>query len=260
MLQSYADHRYHTRTLRNLPDSANLHGLKIAVFTGAGISAESGIRTFRDANGLWENHRIEDVASPEGWARNLDLVLEFYNQRRKNLLEAKPNAAHIALAELEQHAEVHVITQNVDDLHERAGSGRVLHLHGELMMARSTCYPELRYRLQGWELKRGDCCEKGCQLRPDIVWFGEAVPAMDEAIRIVSDCDALLVAGTSLEVYPAAGLLHYTPVHARTWVVDLNRHSELNSDALRVINATAGVGVPQAIADILHTLQADHDR
>ena len=258
MPQSYADHRYHTRPIGNLPDCANLQGLKIAVFTGAGISAESGIRTFRDADGLWENHRIEDVASPEGWARNMDLVLEFYNQRRKNLLEAKPNAAHIALAELEQHAEVHVITQNVDDLHERAGSSRVLHLHGELMMARSTCDPELRYSLQGWELKKGDCCEKGCQLRPDIVWFGEAVPAMDEAIRIVSDCDALLVAGTSLEVYPAAGLLHYTPAHARTWVVDLNRHSELNSDALRVINATAGVGVPQAIADILHTLQADH--
>lgn len=236
-----------------------MQGLKIAVFTGAGISAESGIRTFRDADGLWENHRIEDVASPEAWARDMELVLEFYNQRRKNLLEAMPNAAHLALAALEKHADVHIITQNVDDLHERAGSSRVLHLHGELTMARSTCDPALRYRVAGWELKKGALCEKGCQLRPDIVWFGEAVPAMDEAIRIVSDCDALLVAGTSLEVYPAAGLLHFTPPHARTWVVDLNRHSEMNSDQLRVINAAAGIGVPQAIADILRTLQADHD-
>lgn len=260
MLQIYADCRYQTRPIGNLPDCTNLQGLKIAVFTGAGISAESGIRTFRDANGLWENHRIEDVASPEAWARNMELVLEFYNQRRKNLLQATPNAAHIALAELEKHANVQVITQNVDDLHERAGSSCVLHLHGELMMARSTCDPELRYRLEGWELKKGDCCEKGCQLRPDIVWFGEAVPAMDEAIRIVADCDALLVAGTSLEVYPAAGLLRFTPEHARTWVVDLNRHSELTSHTLRVINAGAGIGVPLAIADILTTLRSQDDR
>ena len=236
-----------------------MQGLKIAVFTGAGISAESGIRTFRDANGLWENHRIEDVASPEAWARDMELVLEFYNQRRKNLLEAMPNAAHLALAELEKHADVHIITQNVDDLHERAGSSRVLHLHGELTMARSTCDPALRYRVAGWELKKGDLCEKGCQLRPDIVWFGEPVPAMDEAISIVAACDALLVAGTSLEVYPAAGLLHFAPAYARTWVVDLNRHQHLNSSTLRVINEGAGKGVPAAINEILTFLQTISD-
>lgn len=236
----------------------NLQGLKIAVFTGAGISAESGIRTFRDANGLWENHSIEDVASPEGWARDMELVLEFYNQRRKNLLEAKPNAAHLALAALEHHAEVHVITQNIDDLHERAGSTRVLHLHGELRMARSTCDASLRYRIDGWELRKGDRCAKGCQLRPDIVWFGEAVPAMDEAIQTVSECDALLVVGTSLEVYPAAGLLHFTPAHARTWVVDLNRHDHLKSDVVRVIRESAGTGVPAAIDEMLTHLRAQH--
>jgi NAD-dependent deacetylase len=242
----------------NLLNCTNLQSLKIAVFTGAGISAESGISTFRDANGLWENHRIVDVASPEGWARNMELVLEFYNQRRKNLVEAQPNAAHLAIAALEKQAEVYVITQNVDDLHERAGSGQVLHLHGELMMARSTCAPELRYRLQGWELKRGDCCEKGCQLRPDIVWFGEAVPAMEEAIPLIANCDALLVVGTSLEVYPAAGLLHFTPAHARTWLVDPNRHSRLENEGIRVIAENAGTGVPLAIAQILSFAAKHH--
>src|ERR1035437_1122490 len=165
---------------------------KIIVLTGAGISAESGIKTFRDSGGLWEEHRIEDVATFEGWQRNPQLVLTFYNERRKQLLKTEPNAAHKALVELESKYDVQIITQNVDDLHERAGSKNVLHLHGELKKVRSTEDDNLVYELDGWELKLGDNCEKGSQLRPHIVWFGEAVPMIEPAVLLSQDADIFI--------------------------------------------------------------------
>ncbi len=161
---------------------------KLVVLTGAGISAESGIATFRDSGGLWEGHKVEDVATPEGWRRNPELVLEFYNQRRKQALTVKPNRGHQILAELENNFDVTIITQNVDDLHERAGSSHVIHLHGSLFESRSTKNPALKYAIEGWELKLGDVCELGSQLRPNIVWFGEAVPMMEVAADLASGC------------------------------------------------------------------------
>ncbi|MFN8277896.1 MAG: Sir2 family NAD-dependent protein deacetylase [Chitinophagales bacterium] len=180
---------------------------ELVVLTGAGISAESGIKTFRDSDGLWENHRIEDVASPEGWVRNKKLVLEFYNQRRRDVQRAKPNAAHLALAKLEDHFNVRIITQNVDDLHERAGSKQVMHLHGELLKVRSVNNDNLvlDWRTDLMETDRGP---DGAPLRPHIVWFGEDVPLIHTAAQWVSEADILLIIGTSLQVYPAAGLLH----------------------------------------------------
>lgn len=192
----------------------------LVVLTGAGISAESGIPTFRDAGGLWEGYRVEEVASPEGWRRNPGLVLDFYNQRRKKALEVQPNRGHAILAELESFFRVNVITQNVDNLHERAGSTRVLHLHGSLFESRSTVDESLVYPIQGWELKLGDRCEKGSQLRPNIVWFGELVPLIEEATRLVSKADLFLVVGTSLLVYPAAGLIHYAGYDVPKFLVD----------------------------------------
>lgn len=193
---------------------------KLVVLTGAGVSAESGIATFRGPGGLWEGHRVEDVASPEGWRKEPGLVLEFYNQRRKRALEVKPNRAHEILAELERDFDVTVITQNVDNLHERAGSSRVIHLHGSLFESRSTLDPSLVYPVKGWELKLGDECEKGSQLRPNIVWFGEAVPMMELAAEIASTAEIFLVVGTSMAVYPAAGLIDYVPDHVPKFVVD----------------------------------------
>jgi len=193
---------------------------KLVVFTGAGISAESGIRTFRDSGGLWEEHRVEDVATFEAWTRNRELVLNFYNQRRQQVMEAAPNRAHIVLAELQDQFDVQVITQNVDDLHERAGSRHVLHLHGEIMKARSTADSSLVYDLKNATLKTGDKCEKGSQLRPHIVWFGEMVPEMDRANRIASSADLFVVIGTSLNVYPAAGLLNFVPSFVPSWLLD----------------------------------------
>jgi NAD-dependent deacetylase len=192
------------------------------VLTGAGISAESGLKTFRDSDGLWEGHSIEDVATPMAWERNPGLVLEFYNQRRKQGITAEPNAAHRILAELEQHFDVQIITQNVDNLHEKAGSTHVLHLHGELMKARSTIDPNLVYDLKSWELNLGDTCELGSQLRPHIVWFYEDVPAIREAAEIASEADICLVVGTSLVVYPAAGLVDFVPSSSPIFVVDPN--------------------------------------
>src|ERR1035437_3298973 len=180
---------------------------KIVVLTGAGISAESGLKTFRDSGGLWEEHRIEDVATFEGWQRNPQLVLTFYNERRKQLINAEPNAAHKALVRLEQKYDVQIITQNVDDLHERAGSSKVLHLHGELKKVRSTIDDNLVYDLKGWELKMGDKCEKGSQLRPHIVWFGEAVPMIQLATVMIEKADFFFLIGPFLNVYPAALLL-----------------------------------------------------
>jgi NAD-dependent deacetylase len=193
---------------------------KLVVLSGAGISAESGIPTFRDAGGLWEGHKVEDVATPEGWRRNKELVLEFYNQRRKKALEVLPNRGHEILAELEKYFDVTIITQNVDHLHERAGSSRVIHLHGSLFESRSTCDETLVYPIKGWELKLGDKCEKGSQLRPHIVWFGEAVPMMERAAHIASEADVFVVVGTSMQVYPAAGLIDYVNHNVNKYLVD----------------------------------------
>jgi NAD-dependent deacetylase len=180
---------------------------KLVVLTGAGISAESGLKTFRDSDGLWNGHRIEEVATPEAWERQPSKVLEFYNERRRGLLEALPNEAHKALVSLEEHFDVQIITQNVDDLHERAGSKNVLHLHGELLKMRSTGDPELVYEILD-DISIGQLAEDGAQLRPDIVWFGEPVPRIEEAADIVSSADLFVIIGTSLQVYPAAGLIH----------------------------------------------------
>lgn len=195
---------------------------KLVVLTGAGISAESGLATFRDSGGLWEGYRVEDVATPEAWQRDPAQVLEFYNQRRKNALQVKPNRGHEILKELEDQFEVTIVTQNVDDLHERAGSGNVLHLHGSLFESRSTLDENLVYKINGWELKLGDRCERGSQLRPNIVWFGEMVPMIEVASRMAADADIFLVVGTSLVVYPAAGLIHYVRPEVPKFVVDPN--------------------------------------
>jgi NAD-dependent deacetylase len=222
---------------------------KIVVLTGAGISAESGISTFRDSNGLWENHRIEDVATPEGWMRNPALVLEFYNQRRKQLLDVSPNAGHKGLVELEQDFSVYIVTQNVDDLHERAGSTKVLHLHGELRKVRSERYPHLVY---DWEkdLNLGDFCARGSQLRPRIVWFGESVPMMEPAGMLAEEADIFVVVGTSLQVYPAAGLMHYAPTGIPVYYIDPK--PQLNYELQRMPNLTiieepASTGVQKLI-------------
>ncbi|MCF2443728.1 NAD-dependent deacylase [Dyadobacter sp. CY345] len=193
---------------------------KLVVLSGAGISAESGINTFRDSGGLWENHRIEDVATPEAWQKNPDLVLDFYNERRKQALSVKPNPAHYSLVELAKYFDVQIITQNVDNLHEVAGSSNVVHLHGELFKSESTKNPELVYDITSWELKKGDLCELGSQLRPHIVWFGEAVPMMDIAVEITEQADIFVVVGTSLAVYPAAGLVHYVHAHKPIYIID----------------------------------------
>lgn len=197
---------------------------RIVVLTGAGMSAESGIATFRDSGGLWEQHKVEDVATPEGFKRNPQLVLDFYNQRRRAAFDAKPNAGHIGLAELEKDYNVSIITQNVDDLHERAGSTHVLHLHGELKKVRSTLDSSLIYELtpDNPDIHIGDKCERGSQLRPHIVWFGEAVPMIEKAIEEVEMCDILVVIGTSLNVYPAAGLLNYARAGTPVYLIDPN--------------------------------------
>lgn len=194
--------------------------MRVVVFTGAGISAESGLKTFRASDGLWEQHRVEDVATPEAFRRNPELVLRFYNQRRQQVLNAAPNAAHLAIASMEEHHHVDVVTQNIDDLHERAGSTRVLHLHGEIKKARSTADAGIVVQLNGPSLDLGDRCPLGSQLRPHIVWFGEPVPMMEPALELALRCDLLMVVGTSLNVYPAANLLHYAPKKARVYLVD----------------------------------------
>ena len=192
---------------------------KLVVLSGAGISAESGLKTFRDSDGLWEGYNIEDVATPEAWNANPSLVLEFYNQRRKNVAEAIPNQAHIILAELEKHFEVEIITQNIDDLHERGGSSKVLHLHGEIFKMRSNADEELIYPIQK-DILMGDLAEDGHQLRPHIVWFGEAVPMIESAAVLTSGADLFAVVGTSLIVYPAAGLIHATKTGTPIFIVD----------------------------------------
>ena len=192
---------------------------KLVVLTGAGISAESGLKTFRDSDGLWEGYNIEDVATPRAWKKNRGLVLEFYNYRRKNVLDVQPNAAHYGLAELEKDFDVHIITQNIDDLHERAGSTHVLHLHGEIFKMRSEIDETLVYDIKG-DIRLGDLAADGAQLRPHIVWFEEPVPMMEAAIPVVNKADIFVVAGTSLVVYPAAGLVNYAPCHIKKFIID----------------------------------------
>ena len=224
---------------------------KIVVLTGAGISAESGIKTFRDSGGLWEEYSIEDVATPEAFENNPGLVLEFYNQRRKQLLSAEPNDAHIALASLQNKYDVEIITQNVDDLHERGGSKKVLHLHGELKKSRSTADPTLIYDIDGWELNLGDTCEKGSQLRPHIVWFGEMVPTIVNAANLCSKADIFLVIGTSLAVYPAAGLIDYVPQMSPKYIIDPNASPVRWITNLTVIPEKAGKAVPELVEKLL---------
>lgn len=220
------------------------------VLSGAGISAESGISTFRDANGLWRNYRMEEVASPIAWDRDMDLVLEFYNIRRKQLFEVEPNEGHLALVELEESFQVEIVTQNVDDLHERAGSSKVRHLHGELKKVRSTVDEHLVYQMDQWELKKGDLCEKGSQLRPHIVWFGEAVPAMSKAIEIVKTADILIVVGTSLVVYPAASLMDFAPSGIPIYYMDPHAdHLSHRSDVI-CISDKAGTGLPKLAKEL----------
>jgi len=194
----------------------------LVILSGAGMSAESGIKTFRESGGLWEEFDVTEVASPMGWALNRELVIKFYNDRRRQLAECKPNSGHSGVAALEKYFNVNVITQNIDNLHERAGSTKVLHLHGELTKARSSADPSLIYNIGYNDIKPGDKCEKGSQLRPHIVWFGEAVPMMDEAVRITSSADIFVVIGSSLNVYPAAGLIDYAPKNASLWLIDPN--------------------------------------
>jgi len=223
---------------------------KLVVLSGAGISAESGIKTFRDNNGLWENHDVTEVASPEGWARDPHLVLDFYNQRRKQLFECQPNKGHYGLVELEKDFDVHVITQNIDDLHEQAGSTKVLHLHGELKKVRSTKDETLVYELEGWELKWGDKCEKGSQLRPHIVWFGEAVPAIETAIDIVEEADVFVVVGTSLNVYPAAGLLNYVRPNTPIYIIDPHQPAFTPAKNITFIQENGTTGVAKLITKL----------
>jgi len=224
---------------------------KVVVLSGAGISAESGISTFRDSGGLWEKHRIEDVATYDAWVRNQDMVMKFYNLRRKQLHEVEPNAGHYALVKLEEKFDVQIITQNVDDLHERAGSKNVLHLHGELKKVRSTADPELVYELDGWELKKGDVCEKGSQLRPHIVWFGEPVPMIVPAAEISSKADIFIVVGTSMLVYPAAGLIDFVPAKALKYIVDPNASEIRHIPNLNVIAEIAGTGLVKLVEELL---------
>jgi NAD-dependent deacetylase len=223
----------------------------IVILTGAGISAESGLKTFRDANGLWEGHDVMEVASPEGFENNPELVLDFYNQRRKQLATVVPNKAHVALVELERHHNVQIITQNVDDLHERAGSSNILHLHGELLKARSTL-SEVDIFGCRQDIKIGDLCKKGYQIRPHIVWFGEAVPLLKEAISLTEKAAILIIIGTSMQVYPAASLINFVESDVPIYFIDPNPNIDTKSQPnLTVITKTAVEGVPSLVASLI---------
>lgn len=224
---------------------------RIVVLSGAGISAESGVSTFRDSNGLWENHRVEDVATPKAWEINKKLVLTFYNQRRRQLFEVEPNNGHRALVRLEEQFNVQIITQNIDDLHERAGSSNVLHLHGELKKVRSTIDPNLVYEMNEWELKMGDKCAKGGQLRPHIVWFGEEVPNIPSASKLVRSADYLIIVGTSLNVYPAAGLIHELKSNSPIYLVDPNEVDTGIIKGVKIIKEKAGEGLTRLVNELL---------
>ncbi len=224
---------------------------KIVVFTGAGVSAESGIKTFRDHDGLWENHKISEVATPDAWKKNPKLVLDFYNERRKQLLSAKPNQAHKIISQLQEKYDVEVVTQNIDNLHEKAGSKKVIHLHGELMKCRSTVNPNLIYTLKSWKLNIGDKCELGSQLRPHVVWFGEAVPNMEKAYEAVSKADIFIVVGSSLTVYPAAGLINFVIPTAKKFLIDPNDISIQDIENLIVYKEKASSGMERLALELL---------
>ena len=225
---------------------------KLIVFSGAGMSAESGIQTFRSANGLWEQHKVEDVATPNAWRVNPDLVTRFYNERRKQILEVEPNTAHRIIASLEELTDVTVITQNIDDLHERAGSTKVLHLHGNIRLAKSSGPNQEKayYPIEGWELTSRDCCPEGFRLRPHVVWFGEAVPAYDRAAQILQDADLLIVIGTSLQVYPAAGLIHVARSAVLKLLIDPNAEDLQVPSEFHKISGSATEGMEQALTSI----------
>lgn len=223
---------------------------KVVVLTGAGISAESGLKTFRDSGGLWEGYPVEEVASPAGWRQNPELVLDFYNQRRRAVLKATPNAAHIVLAKLEKKYSVTVVTQNIDDLHERAGSTNVLHLHGEILKARSSCDEKLVYEWKK-DIMISDKCEKGSQLRPHIVWFNEPVPLIEQAAKICSGADIFLVIGSSLVVYPAAGLIEFVGQDVPKFVVDTKLPEMQNKSRITFIGKKASEGVPELVKQLL---------
>lgn len=222
----------------------------IVVFTGAGISAESGLKTFRGDDGLWEGYRVEDVATPEAWQRNPEQVQAFYNLRRKSVLEAAPNTAHLALAALERSRRVSIITQNIDDLHERAGSTQVVHLHGLITRSQSSVNPKLTYPITGSEIAMGERCELGSQLRPHVVWFDEPVPAMGEAILICRQASVFLIVGTSLQVYPAASLVEEVPIEAKIYVVDPYASALPIARPVTYIDQQATVGVPSVVAEL----------
>jgi NAD-dependent deacetylase len=216
---------------------------KLVILTGAGMSSESGIKTFRDSGGLWEEYDVTEVATPMAWKKNRDLVLRFYNERRRQLAGCSPNEGHIGLAALEKYFDVHIITQNIDNLHEQAGSSKILHLHGELTKARSTSDPSLIYDIDYEDINPGDTCEKGSQLRPHIVWFGEEVPMMEEAVNIAGRADIFVVVGSSLNVYPAAGLINYAPEKATLWLIDPKEVSVPLYRKVEVIKEKASTGV-----------------
>lgn len=233
---------------------------KIVVFSGAGMSAESGIQTFRDGDGLWEQHRIEDVATPEAWEKNPELVQRFYNERRKSILAAEPNAAHHAIVRLSQKYQVEVITQNIDDLHERAGSQNVLHLHGNIRFAKSSKPnskdAETYYPIEGWELNvERDRCVDGYPLRPHVVWFGEAVPAYEDAVRCVQDADIFIVIGTSLVVYPVAGLIEEIPVECEAYYIDPNAQKAKLPLQYQRIAAKASQGLSDLVDELLDDVE-----
>lgn len=224
--------------------------MKIAVLTGAGISAESGIPTFRASDGLWENHRIEDVATPEAWRKNPKLVQEFYNIRRKAVIEAEPNRGHLILRELEAIHEIVIITQNIDDLHERAGSTNVIHLHGMIRKSQSSINPKLTYPIEGGELKFGEFCELGSQLRPHVVWFGEEVPMLETAAREIETADFVIIIGTSLKVYPAASLIHFTKPGAKVVLIDPEKPEHIPSH-IYWIGEKASIGMERLVREYL---------
>ncbi len=223
---------------------------KLVVLTGAGISAESGLKTFRDSDGLWEGYNVGEVATFDGWKRNPELVLKFYNERRKAVRAAQPNAAHKALVELENKYDLTIVTQNIDNLHERAGSSKIVHLHGEILKSQSTLDESLVYDIEGWELKLGDKCPKGSQLRPHVVWFGESVPKMDQAIELARAAEILIIIGTSLVVYPAASLIDFVPRRAKKYLVDPSDLQISEERGIIHINERATVGVPKLVSEL----------
>lgn len=224
---------------------------KIIVFTGAGISAESGLNTFRDNNGLWENYSIEEIATPEVWKKNFKLVLDFYNMRRKEVIKASPNVAHEALKKLEEKYHVEIITQNIDDLHERANSTSILHLHGEIVKSRSTINESKKYPINGSKILAGDTCEYGEQLRPDVVWFGEDVPNMLKVPSICEQADILIIIGTSLNVYPAANIINYVPETCDKYLIDPKNVYTKNIKNLTIIKKKATIGVLDLVNELL---------